>query len=100
MPVFTEDTDFSTWVTKRLRYPKEMKENNIEGTVLLSFTILKDGTLQDIDVLSSPHQTLTDITVNIVKSSPLWKPAMDRESGLPIDCELTFPVIFSLRSEH
>lgn len=96
LPVFTEDNDFSSWVNKRLVYPKEMVDNKIEGTVLLSFTILKDGTLADIDVLSSPHQVLTDLTVNIVKSSPSWKPGLDRESGQPVDCKISFPVIFKL----
>ena len=86
---------FSEWVNSRLNYPKEAKENGIQGRVLLSFTIKADGTLTDIKVLRGVDPVLDKEAVRVVSQSPKWKPCLS--NGQPVDCGFQFPVIFQLR---
>ncbi len=87
--------EFSKWVNSQLQYPEIAQEMNIQGKVTLQFTIEKDGSLQDVKVLSTPDESLSKEAVRIVSSSPRWKPGKQRDRAVKVT--YTFPVIFQLR---
>ena len=87
--------EFSKWVNSKLVYPEVAKENNIQGRVVLQFTIEKDGSLRNVQVLSSPDETLSREAVRVVSSSPKWKPGKQRDRSVKVT--YTFPVIYQLR---
>ena len=87
--------DFSRWVNTRLVYPEIAKENGIEGTVYLQFTIGADGRMQDVKVVRSPDETLSKEALRVVSSSPKWEPGRQRDRAVKVS--YTFPVVYRLR---
>lgn len=83
---------FRKWVHDQLRYPKLALTNGIQGRVVLSFVIERDGRLTNIQVLQSPDRTLTEEALRVVKSSPRWSPGLQRDT--PVRIKMTLPVDF------
>ena len=69
---------------KDINYPKTALANRVQGYVVLSFTITKNGTLEDISPMESPNEELAlNSIMNFQLTDSLWNPAilLDR----PID---------------
>lgn len=88
--------DFREWVQARVEYPAEAREQNIQGRVILSFIIRKDGSLTDINVVQSSDPRFSAEAVRIVESAPAdaWTPASD--FGTAVDRRYLLPVDFRL----
>ena len=87
--------EFTKWVNSRIQYPQIAQEMSIQGKVTLQFTIEKDGSLQNVKVLSTPDESLSKEAVRVVSSSPKWKPGKQRDRAVKVT--YTFPVLFQLR---
>ena len=87
--------EFSKWVNEHLRYPRQAKDNGIQGRVTLQFTIKADGSVADVHVIRGVDPDLDKEAVRVVSNSPKWTPGMTK--GKPVDVIYTFPVIFQLR---
>lgn len=89
-----DENTFSRWVTERLVYPLECKKDNIEGTVVVSFRIGKDGKIQDVNVIESPHYLLSAEALRVINYSPDWTPGISHNQITVV--KYTVPVIFRL----
>ena len=87
--------EFTKWVNTHIQYPQIAQEMSIQGKVTLQFTIEKDGSLQNVKVLSTPDESLSKEAVRVVSSSPKWKPGKQRDRAVKVS--YTFPVLFQLR---
>ena len=87
--------DFSKWVNQRLVYPEIAKENNIQGRVILQFTIDAGGNMTNVKVVRGVDKSLDEEAVRVVKTSPKWTPGRQRDRAAKVT--YTFPVIFQLR---
>ncbi len=77
-------TDLTKFLLKNTKYLKDAVENNIQGDVVLSFVILKDGKMDQLKVLSSPDKTLSDISMNSFNNlKNEWSPCIN--NGISID---------------
>lgn len=85
---------FRDWMAQNVKYPEEARRNNIQGRVILQFVIEKDGTLSNIEVMSSSNKALTDAAVKALKSSPKWTPG--RQRNKPVRVLFSVPVEFRL----
>lgn len=96
MPSFQGGTidDFRKWVQGKLVYPAIAQEHNIQGKVILTFVIEKDGSLTNIQVLQSPDRSLADEATRVLKQSPKWSPGKQR--NMPARVKYTLPVDFKL----
>ena len=47
----TFNGDINLWLAQNMRYPEEAEKNNIEGKVIVSFVIEKDGSVSNIKAL-------------------------------------------------
>lgn len=56
-------------------YPKEARENKIEGKVIVQFIINKDGTPTDFKVIQGIGYGCDEAAVEAFKKMPKWKPA-------------------------
>ena len=86
----TFNGDINLWLAQNMRYPKEAVKNNIEGKVIVSFVIEKDGSVSNIKALKSPHSSLTEEVVRLVKAMPNWNPGT--MSGKPVRVKYTLPL--------
>lgn len=98
MPTFEGSDDlktFSRWVQQRLKYPVTAQENNIQGTVVVTFVIGKDGSLSRVEILNSPDRSLAEEAVRVIRSSPRWQAGKQR--GLPAQVRFNLPVVFRIQ---
>jgi TonB family protein len=77
-----------------MKYPSDAVRNNITGSVLIGYTVDKDGSISDVIVKKSVYPALDDEAIRVVKSSPRWIPATER--GVPVRVKYTIPIKFSM----
>lgn len=96
MPVFMEGglDEFRVWAMQEIVYPQVAMENGITGRVIVSFVIEKNGRLNNIKVLKTPDDSLSDEVVRVLKLSPLWTPAVHK--GEEVRVRMDMPVDFRL----
>lgn len=87
--------EFVNWAMKQIIYPQFSVDNGIEGVVVISFIIEKDGTLTDVGIVDSPSDTLSQEVVRVVKLSPVWTPGMN--DGKSVRMTLNVPINFELK---
>lgn len=68
-------TKMLKFIKQNQRYPQKAKTDNIQGRVILTFDIEKNGKLSNIEVTDSVHPMLDKEAVRIIESMPNWKPA-------------------------
>jgi protein TonB len=90
--------DFGAYLGKHINYPAVDKENNVQGKVVLTFVVEKDGSITDIKVLRSPDESLGEEATRVLKASPHWSPGI--QNGRPVRVQYTIPVSFTLGSEE
>ena len=90
-----DEGTFRNWVQQRVKYPAIAQENGIQGKVIISFVVNTDGSVSNIEVLRTPDSTLSDEAVRIIKSSPKWTAAKQRNKSvrqkfvIPIDFRIS-----------
>ena len=84
------------YIGENLKYPVIAQENGIQGRVVCQFTVNKDGSLVDIEVVrSAGDASLDKEAVRVIKSMPKWKPGKQRNQ--PVRVKFTLPVNFKLQ---
>ena len=85
---------FMQWLTKNLKYPESAQKNKVQGTVVVSFTVNKDGGIASTKVSTSADPVLDAEALRVMKMMPKWKPGMDRNKV----CRtmIAVPVVFKL----
>lgn len=86
-----------TYLQRTIRYPKECRDSDIQGRVLISFVIDKEGNVTNATVSKSAHPLLDDEALRVVKMMPQWTPG--KINGVVADLEYTVPINFRLSSE-
>ena len=82
------------WLTKNLKYPLAAQKQKIEGRVVVSFVINRDGSLTDIKVSKSANPILDREALRVAKMMPKWKPGLNNNKpcrtlfAVPIDFKL------------
>lgn len=87
---------FRAWVQQNIRFPQIALANGIQGRVVLSFVIEKDGRLTNIQVLQSPDRSLSDEAIRVLSKSPKWSPGKQRNQVVRV--KYTLPVDFRVQN--
>lgn len=88
------DAACMAWLAKNIKYPPACVEQGIQGRVMVSFVVNKDGSIVDVQIMRSPDPMLGDEAKRVVSSMPKWKPGKQR--GKPVRVKFTLPVMFRL----
>jgi protein TonB len=91
------DAKFGAYLGKAIRYPAIARENNVQGRVILTFVVERDGSLTDIKVVRGIGSGCDEEAVRALKASPKWKPGI--QNGRPVRVQYSVPVAFSLSQE-
>jgi protein TonB len=83
------------FLSRNLRYPRDLKTRGISGTVFVSFVVNSKGDINDIEVIKSPNEGFNDEVVRVIKKMPAWKPGI--QSGVPVSVRFRMPVKFTIR---
>ena len=89
---------FYQFLSRNIRYPAAMKDNNIQGKVFLTFVVLKDGSLADVKVLRDIGHGAGKEAVRVIKLSPKWNPGT--QNGRAVNVQYTLPVNFALQTDN
>ncbi|OUN77524.1 energy transducer TonB [Alistipes sp. An54] len=87
---------FRAWVQQNVKFPQIALENGIQGRVVLSFVIEKDGRLTNIQVLQTPDRSLSEEAVRVLSKSPKWTPGKQRNQVVRV--KYTLPVDFRVQN--
>lgn len=96
MPEFIGgETAFKTFIAQKIVYPEIAVEMGVEGNVFLGFVVNKDGSISDIKMLKSAHESLTNEAIRVLKlTDKMWKPG--RQNGNLVRVEMRVPIRFRL----
>ena len=82
------------FVAKNIRYPKAAEDAGIQGRVIVTFVVMKDGSIGEVKVAKGVSPELDGEAVRCVKSMPKWKPGMQK--GQAVNVKYTIPLTFRL----
>lgn len=96
MPSFPGgDAALLSWLKDNLRYPVVAQENGVQGRVIVSFVVERDGSITDVQVARSKDPSLDKEAVRVVKSMPKWNPG--KQNGSTVRVKYNLPVNFRLQ---
>lgn len=85
---------FMKWLTRNLRYPPQAQQQKIQGKVVVSFIVNKDGSIASPTIVTSADPLLDREALRVIKMMPRWKPGL--EDGKPCRTMFAIPVNFQL----
>jgi protein TonB len=83
------------WLGKNIKYPVVAEENGVQGRVVVTFVVEKDGSITDVKVVKSVDPSLDKEAARVVKSMPHWIPG--KQNGSAVRVKYTVPVTFKLQ---
>ena len=88
------EREWATYLKKQLKYPKAAKENKIEGTVVIEFTIHANDTISDVKVFKSVERSLDEEALRLIKNGR-WIPAI--QNGREVNYRTRREIEFKLK---
>lgn len=82
------------WLSKEISYPEYAVENEIEGTVYVSFIINVDGTISSAQLMSGIGYGCDEEAIRSINKMPRWLPG--KQNSTPVRVKITIPIKFEL----
>ena len=82
------------YLAKAIQYPEEAREKGIQGRVVCSFVVERDGSISGVKVFRSVEPSLDREALRVILSMPRWIPG--RQNGAAVRVKYTVPVTFRL----
>lgn len=86
------------YLMKNIRYPEESFKNNIQGRVIVSFTVGKDGSISDAHIMRHISPQLDAEALRVINTMPNWTPGM--QDGKPVAVKYAVPVTFRIDGDE
>ena len=83
------------YLQKSIKYPEIAEENGIQGRVVCTFVVERDGSVTDVRVAKSVDPSLDKEAVRVVSAMPKWIPG--KQNGQSVRVKYTLPVTFRLQ---
>ena len=80
------------FILENLQYPNTGED--VEGTIIVSFIVEKDGSLTNIEISRRVYPFLDKEALRVVKLMPKWIPG--KQDGKAVRVKYTIPIIFRL----
>ena len=82
------------FLSKNITYPEKSKRRGVEGLVYVNFTIEKDGSISNINVLQGVSEEIDAEAVLVVSTMPKWNPA--KYDGEKVSVSYNLPLKFTI----
>lgn len=82
------------YIADNLRYPAKAEDAGIQGRVIISMIIEKDGSISNPSIMRSVNPDLDAEAIRIISNMPKWNPGTQR--GEKVRVRYTVPVMFRL----
>ena len=83
------------YLSDNVKYPVVAQENGVQGRVVVSFVVEKDGHITDVKVVRSVDPSLDKEAARVVRSMPSWIPG--KQNGSAVRVKYNVPVSFRLQ---
>ena len=90
MPEYPGGLDeFRKYLEQNIVIPAELKAVNQK--VLVEFVVNKDGSVNEIRVITNVDRRISDEIIRVIKASKKWKPGIQR--GIPVKVKMVVPIV-------
>ena len=83
------------YLSSHIKYPAIAEENGIQGRVICTFVVERDGSITDVRIAKSVDPSLDKEAMRVVSSMPKWIPG--KQNGSAVRVKYTLPVTFRLQ---
>jgi len=83
------------FISNNLKYPIDALSRKVQGTVMMSFVVERDGSIRRIIITKAVDPVIDFEAVRLIASMPHWQPASNQ--GKPIASMVAVPINFSLQ---
>ena len=83
------------YLAMNVRYPKEAEDKCLQGRVIATFVVEKDGSVTNAEIAKSVDPALDAEALRVVKAMPKWIPG--KHHGEPVSVKYTIPISFRLQ---
>ena len=83
------------YLSSSMKYPAEAEEHGIQGRVVCTFTVERDGSITGVRVAKSVDPSLDKEAVRVVSAMPKWNPG--KHKGEVVRVKYTLPLTFRLQ---
>lgn len=77
-----------------IKYPESCRRDSIQGRVIISFVVEKDGSINSAEIVKGVHEQLDAEALRVIDAMPKWKPGKQR--GKTVRVKYAIPVNFRL----
>lgn len=82
------------FLSESVKYPVVDAEQGVEGRVICTFVVEKDGSITDINVVRGVSPSIDREAVRVISGMPKWTPGY--QNGNPVRVKFTLPIVFRL----
>lgn len=98
MPAFPGGiAELMKYLSSNIKYPVEAHKAGIQGRVVVSFVVNKDGTVKDAKIVRSVDKSIDAEALRVISAMPKWQPGY--QDGKAVSVRYTVPVTFRLTGE-
>ncbi len=95
MPLFPGgDAALLKHIAENTSYPKEAKDQNISGRVIIRFMVREDGSVSDFTVLKGVDPLLDNEALRVMNTIPNFEPG--KQNGVAVPVWYMVPITFAL----
>ena len=96
MPSFPGgEQEMMKYLSKNIYYPDVAYTNGLEGRVVISFIVEKDGTVTHAEVIKELGFNCGTVCMMAIRNMPKW--SIPTNKGFPVPVKLYLPIDFSLK---
>ena len=83
------------YLSNNIHYPVVAEENGIQGKVIVTFVVERDGTITNVKIAKSVDPSLDKEAIRLIEIMPRWNAGT--QDGKPVRVKYTVPVQFKLQ---
>lgn len=83
------------YLSANVRYPEDCEETCVQGRVIVSFVVERDGNITEAKVVKSVYPSLDEEALRVVNGMPKWLPG--KQNGESVRTKYTIPISFKLK---
>ena len=83
------------YLSSHIKYPINAENKGIQGRVICTFIVGRDGSISNVEVSRSLDPSLDAEAVRVISSMPHWIPG--KKDGVPCRVKFTLPITFKLQ---
>ncbi len=82
------------YLATNIRYPESAEKAGIQGRVIVTFVVMKDGSISNAKIVKSVSPELDTEALRVLSAMPNWTPGM--QNGKAVNVKYTVPISFAL----